>query len=288
MARMKGSKTTAQARVTKKTSRSQDVPDIYQEMLADASASSPVQENQEGRAIKRRRIAGRIVLQAPDDSTPYQSDHSTKTARESEFDELFEDVKPMPQQVVQSDSEDSEDSDLDWEEVNLKDNANHESTTELQNARSEKFNLVLHEDKGSNGGDLARRSVKRKPITIEERKLRISIHKLHVCCLLVHGFLRNHWCNDAKVHVRLSYGMRKPQVLRYLVYSSKDSHESHHIVLESRHGKVTIPKVPLLHGRFRASLRCLSCSFQDFISRTEQAQMGKQPGDAGFSMPSPC
>lgn len=41
--------------------------------------------------------------------------------------------------------------------------------------------------------------VKRKPISKAEREKRIEIHKMHICCLLVHAALRNRWCDDAEV-----------------------------------------------------------------------------------------
>src|ERR1700753_872399 len=36
----------------------------------------------------------------------------------------------------------------------------------------------------------------RRPATPAEKKIRLDTHKLHVLCLLLHYFGRNHWCND--------------------------------------------------------------------------------------------
>ncbi|KTW27549.1 uncharacterized protein T551_03048 [Pneumocystis jirovecii RU7] len=44
---------------------------------------------------------------------------------------------------------------------------------------------------------------KRHGITKNDRKLRLEIHKLHLLCLISHSSLRNSFCRDKRIHVRL-------------------------------------------------------------------------------------
>ncbi|KAL6714347.1 hypothetical protein ACLMJK_007770 [Lecanora helva] len=155
-----------------------DVPDVYREMLADAASSLPTSTDQGGRAVKRRRVGGQVVTQDKNIAASHHSDQDSRHGGDSDLDELFEDVKPNPQSIVQTDSEDSADSDLNWEEVQLGNDASQEDTPESGGEENDNLNLVLPDENHA-----ARRpasgKVKRKPMTAEDRKLRLEIHKLH-------------------------------------------------------------------------------------------------------------
>lgn len=172
---------------------------MYREMLVDAVSSSPTHRSEEDRPVKRRRVGGRIVTQGNERSPSHQSDHSSRVADTSDFDDLFEDVEPTPQRIIQTESEDSAASDMDWEEVEIRDHEMHEDTPEPEDPDSGQLNLVLGGDGEHNVP--SHRNVKRKPMTVEDKKLRLEIHKVHLCSLLAHIYLRNHWCNDIDVHV---------------------------------------------------------------------------------------
>ena len=198
MVRRRSVKKPVNGRATGKTSAQKVVPAVYQEMLADATSSTPSRVGEEGRALKRRRVGGQIITQGDKKASPVQSDVNDGTAENSDFDELFEDVKPTQQQTVKTDSEDSADSDVDWEEVQLKDDGSEGGTPEPNQSNEEGLNLVLNNHEKSSKFAV---TPKRKPLTVEDKKLRLEIHKMHICCLLVHVYLRNHWCNDEKVYV---------------------------------------------------------------------------------------
>lgn len=200
MARGRPAKKGTKSQTTGEISVKKDVPDVYREMLADAVLSSPSRMGDEGKTVKRRRVGGRLVTRQAEEAGSYQSNHSIKAASGSDLDDLFEDVKPIQQQIIQTDSEDSADGDMDWEEVHLGNHVSQEGTPEPDKAEDEGLNLVLkgHGDKHK-GATFGR--PKRKPMTAEDRKLRLDIHKLHLCCLMVHIYIRNHWCNDEKVYV---------------------------------------------------------------------------------------
>ena len=94
----------------------------------------------------------------------------------------------------------SSDSDLNWEEVDLKDSVKAEHATSASEDESRPLNIVLH-DNGITGQK--QRGPKRRLVTAAERKLRLEIHKMHLLSLLAHIYLRNHWCNNQDVQVRL-------------------------------------------------------------------------------------
>ena len=172
------------------------VPDVYRDMLFDATSSSPTRTNEEGRAIKRRRVKGRIVTQSKEESASYHSGQSGGEAHNSELDGPFENSEPNLQQIFQTESEDSGDSNVDWEEIELQNDA---GAPDHEHHEPEDISIVLGGEKSeqtSPHGGMARR----RPITAEEKMLRLEIHKMHLCSLMAHVFLRNHWCNDGNIH----------------------------------------------------------------------------------------
>ena len=172
------------------------VPGVYRDMLVDATSSSPTRTNEEGRAVKRRRVKGRIVTQSKKDLASYHSDQSGDVAHDSELNEPFENCEPNLQQIFQTESEDSGDSNVDWEEIELHNDA---GAPDHEHHEPGDLDIVLGDEKSeqtSPHGGMA----KRRPITAEEKMLRLEIHKMHMCSLMAHVFLRNHWCNDGNVH----------------------------------------------------------------------------------------
>src|SRR5579862_9888485 len=153
---------------------------VYRDMLAEVAVSEPSRFGDDGRTIKRRRIGqGRDVSKegvqteggqiAPEGSTepiPVPDDG---------FDDLFEERPAL--QVAYDDFEDSEESDVDWEEVEL----THENRDIILGSEDEDkvegdgdLDLVLLDPKGKG----KRTSLpKRRSITAVERKLRLEAHK---------------------------------------------------------------------------------------------------------------
>ena len=164
-------------------------------MLEIAASSSPTTFDDNIRPPKRRRIAGRVVIS--------QEDQDGSALIEKAASETPDDVKGainsihstnLKQQVAYDDSDNSTESDMAWEEVDLKDTVKNEDTT----PEPGELNLVLGGNKDSTSRYTA---PKRKPLTAEERRLRLEIHKMHLLSLLVHVHLRNHWCNDRETQV---------------------------------------------------------------------------------------
>ena len=173
-----------------------NVPDVYQGMLAEAG-SSPMRSDDDGRSVKRRRVAGRIVtIGGASDDKHVVKDEPAET--DAELDDLFEDVPIVRQSIEQSEPEDSDGSGLDWEDVNLKteveEGAVDEATPEPEADTRQDLDLVL-------GAKQAPRPAKKKVVPSIEKKLRLEVHKMNVCCLLIHAHIRNHWCNDDTIQV---------------------------------------------------------------------------------------
>ncbi|MCJ1245386.1 hypothetical protein MMC30_002590 [Trapelia coarctata] len=168
------------------------IPGVYQEMLAEATSSSPTRLGEEGQTVKRRRIGGRIVTQGEKASSGARS--SPDRAGTTEGDDRLGDIADVKQQTAYNDSEDSGDSDVAWENVSIKDEGKEESSEE-----SRELDLVL--GGGGNASMERRRTHRRKPATAAERELRVEVHKMHLVSLLVHVGLRNHWCNDHDIQV---------------------------------------------------------------------------------------
>lgn len=172
------------------------VPRVYRDMLADATSSSPTRTNEEGRVIKRRRVKGRIVTQSKEELAFPHFEPSGDGGHEGGLNDAFETDEPNLQQISQTESEDSGHSDVDWEEIELQ---NAAAASDREHHEPEDLNIVLGAEKSEHTSALDGMA-KRRPITAEEKMLRLEIHKMHLCSLMAHVYLRNHWCNDGDVH----------------------------------------------------------------------------------------
>lgn len=186
------------AKATKRASSRADLPDVYADMLSEA-LSSPAQVSDEGKTIKKRRIASRFSGEGRDLKVDTQAEklQDIESIRDAEkgTGTSFEQAK----QQIFDESEDSEPSDGDWEDVDFaKPIMYQEEPLGRDDSGDGDLNLVLE-----TGDREAQRqtTLKRKPITQAEKKLRVDIHKMHLLCLLFHVHVRNHWCNNEKVHV---------------------------------------------------------------------------------------
>lgn len=200
MARVKGITKPGRPKAKDETSARGRVPDVYKDMLADA-VSSASQTNDEGKVIKRRRVAGRVINQ-PLIEKPI---HDSEVPDEKGYENITQDDEPAAQQTAYNESEDSAESDLDWEEVNFKEGLTQDASSRHLDNKSGELNLVLSEDHRGPRGQVR---IRKAPVTAAEKQLRIETHKMHLLSLLVHIHLRNYWCNWKEIHVRLLYCMR--------------------------------------------------------------------------------
>ncbi|KAJ5452887.1 Rad4 beta-hairpin domain 1 [Penicillium cf. griseofulvum] len=157
--------------------------DVYQELLEEAEARDPGQFASD-RPIKRRKAGDMKAI-------PVGLGASEQTHRGAEANK----DTTQPVQTVY-DSSTSEESDVDWEDVELQ-----QPPHSLVNRRfasqggDEMLQITLEQEPEKHKRAVQRR----KPLNGAERKARLDVHKCHILCLLGHVQLRNMWCNDEEL-----------------------------------------------------------------------------------------
>ncbi|PLB55633.1 putative DNA repair protein Rad4 [Aspergillus steynii IBT 23096] len=160
-----------------------EIPQVYREMLAEAEARD-AQAPAEDRPIKRRKVQEQPVTA-----------HVSQVSNQSSQSQTNPDQQSDRQVQMVYDSSTSEESDMEWEEVDLQQPPAGPAgiTPTAEDSGPMEITLDKHEDQKR------RVAPRRKPITATERKLRLDIHKVHVLCLMRHVQMRNLWCNDEEV-----------------------------------------------------------------------------------------
>lgn len=175
------------------TTREDQVPEIYREMLEEAEARDPGQF-QSDRPLKRRRVGDSESIQTraiPVDSPPLEQ----VTVASSQDDGAIQNVQTI------YDSTTSDESDVEWEDVEVTQSTQTLYGTTTTNVdRDEILQITLDRKPETR----KRQTPRRKPVTAAEKKLRLDAHKVHLLCLLAHVSLRNRWCNDDLLQVRSS------------------------------------------------------------------------------------
>jgi xeroderma pigmentosum group C-complementing protein len=183
-----------------------DIPEVYQDMLAEAARNPLPKPDVQTRSAKRRKLdvgspqvlMADISLDDAPSSRPADAENgyvSDGAPRSSQKQIVYDDFGAS-----------DEDSDEDFEDVELEADADEKET---QEGPDEPLQLDLSKKPGPDIGPSISR---RKPATGAERKLRLDVHKWHVLCLLAHLQRRNHWCDDDQVQAIL-----KPLIPRKLV-----------------------------------------------------------------------
>ncbi|CEO60581.1 hypothetical protein PMG11_05202 [Penicillium brasilianum] len=201
---------TARGRRSKSESASEDrVPEVYQEMLEEAEARDPGHFLSD-RPIKRRKIGDSRSLQTraiPVDSPPPEQ---AKVAPSPD-----ENITQKVQTVY--DSTTSDESDVEWEDVDVAQPARGLFGTATENeGRDETLQITLDREPNVR----KRAPPRRKPITAAEKKIRLDAHKAHLLCLLAHVNLRNRWCNDHTIQRYLK--MMLPKKIIALLNPNED------------------------------------------------------------------
>lgn len=155
-------------------------------MLAEADARE-TGSSDNNRPMKRFKPTGYRATSA----LAQLADRETQDAIDIE-----EGTAKKPQTVYNSPSE-SEESDMEWEEVDIQQSSLPGPSTSVSASDDAPLQITLGQQE-----ERKRRVVRRKPVTAAERKLRLDVHKTHLLCLLGHVQRRNLWCNDEEVQVR--------------------------------------------------------------------------------------
>lgn len=204
------------------------LPDVYRDLLTEAGVTSSrmTSDDEAARPLKKRRRTGRSPEPVAESSAPrepgpepkpkpglkpepdakHDSPAITKSPVAQELDEEddqdieFEDVaipEPTVQTIYQSseDEDGSEEEDLQFEDVDV-----NAIASKQKEADDGTLRLNLTATQQALGP--SKRS-RKQPLTKEQKKLRVDIHRMHLLCLLAHVERRNHWCNDPVVHKTL-------------------------------------------------------------------------------------
>lgn len=168
--------------------RGNEVPDVYQDLLSEATAGSD-DAVQQSRPLKRRKVKdGRVQ----NEKQPRGADSSQTTRG----DGSSPGSRLNPQTLT--DSEASDEDDLDWEQIGL----------DVTDTPSKSKDIIQNDDELEVSVNVAgtytpRKAavVRRKAVTAAERSERLAVHKAHLLFLLFHVHVRNAWCNSGKVQV---------------------------------------------------------------------------------------
>ncbi|KAL4979759.1 hypothetical protein BDW66DRAFT_95836 [Aspergillus desertorum] len=169
---------------SRRSRRTEDeIPEVYREMLAEAEARETSQP-ENGRPTKRFKPAGDRA----------RSVQAQVAEQEAQVMDAEENAAKQTQTVYNSPSE-SEESDMEWEEVDIHQPTIPGPTSSVTDDAPLQITLAQQDDR-------KRRAVRRRPVTAAEKRLRLDVHKTHLLCLMCHVQRRNLWCNDEEVQVR--------------------------------------------------------------------------------------
>ncbi|CAG8892604.1 unnamed protein product [Penicillium egyptiacum] len=158
-------------------------PDVYQELLEEAEARDPGQFASD-RPIKKRKAGDMKAI-------PVGLGASEQTHQGAEANKH----STQPVQTVY-DSSTSEESDVDWEDVELQKPPQSLLSRQFASQGDDEMLQITLEQEPERHRKAVQR---RKPLNGAERKARLDVHKCHILCLLGHVQLRNMWCNDEEL-----------------------------------------------------------------------------------------
>lgn len=198
---------TATKEATRKSTRrkapeSDEIPDVYKDLLIEARRENPEQFYSSSLPAKRRKIA-------QDNNAAYQANEESVQSLSSADVNAPTDVPDfnVPNiQLTYNDDVDDADSDAEFEDVDFA--AGSGPNDESEGVKDVNVNL-------STSQFTSRSTVqRRKPVTKAERDLRLLVHKCHLICLLMHVAVRNHWCNDEILQKSLKHYVPRKWISR--------------------------------------------------------------------------
>ena len=208
------------------SAKEDDVPDVYKDLLTEAFLENPDQFEQSSRPSKRRKVgndeeldvrrnSSRSTIAQPEQSHVNQTkttrsaqvlqslsgtkaDNSTELPVKQQDQErtYHESDKPItltriqPQTIVADDYDDSDDSDPEFEDVEINQDVSEVPDKPRDDLRPLQLDLSAPQPGQS------RSTPKRRPPTKTEREIRLDVHKTHVMMLIVAVAFRNEWSND--------------------------------------------------------------------------------------------
>lgn len=169
-----------------------DDRDVYRSLISEASIPEAVE-----RPLKKPRLGRQRPTQTLNTSNDSSDALHTKSSdgKQTAHGQISEDeTSSKPQQTI-IDSDESEDDDMDWEQVGL-DHVEPKPSTSRKDDEFGDVSLQISTKQAQK-----RAIAKRKPATTAEKLLRLEAHEAHLLFLLFHVHVRNAWCNMPEVKV---------------------------------------------------------------------------------------
>ena len=195
----RASATSTPARRTPRSTRKakDDVPHVYQDMLAEAAVVDPTSESSD-RPLKKRRLV----------MDPSRTQRSTGT----DINRTHR-AAGQHQQTVEDSSEDEDESDFAFEDIDLE-QRNASSPAEGEEVDDDIADISVSVDPTSTPKRTTTLN-RRKPASVAEKAFRLLVHKAQVLCLLGHCMYINGWCKNVVVQRHLKPLLSK-KTLSYL------------------------------------------------------------------------
>ena len=186
-----------------------DIPDVFYEMIAEAEASSV---NDVPRPVKRRKLSleSEVARGEVKDPTADRADRSPS----------MHFVARHPQ-VVYDDFEDSDEGDIEFEDVDID---VPEEPPEDDVSQHETFTIDLSKPATTP----SRNAERRRFVGTAERKIRLEFHKIHVQLLLLALWNRNRWCESQQVHSLLKPIVSRKTISQLHVDESESQFQRSH------------------------------------------------------------
>ncbi|KAF2798466.1 Rad4-domain-containing protein [Melanomma pulvis-pyrius CBS 109.77] len=185
------------------------VPNVFQDLLSEATASKAAGPDEDRKPLKKRKTT---PFTRQESSSPVRGSvrrpildpiqEAQPHSRNNIADESATEGENASGRKLQTiiDSDESDDSDLEWEDA-LEDGNNTGENNEAAEPVVGDISITIGGDNGESAAP--KREIRRRGITSVDKKRRLEIHKMHILCLLYHVHRRNAWCNDEKVQATL-------------------------------------------------------------------------------------
>ncbi|KAF2706393.1 Rad4-domain-containing protein [Pleomassaria siparia CBS 279.74] len=198
------------------TRRGKAVPDVFEDLLSEATPSKAAGADEDRKPLKKRKTAATTSYpsssptQGPNIARPPVRDparnltpqsHTTiiASATDREDEDSNETSFGRTRQTIE-DSDESDGSDLEWEDA-LDVGNDTDKSEDMVEPEVADLSITIGGDRGDVA--LPKKQVRRRGMTSVDKKRRLEIHKMHILCLLYHVHRRNTWCNDEKVQAIL-------------------------------------------------------------------------------------
>jgi len=247
---------------TDSKSKDDAIPEVFRDMLVESGPATRYDGSREDRPLKRRKVGLDGSPLALRKAMPALEDTPEDFGRGNSPDSLFSADEETIEQIFEED-EPSEESEEDWEEVDLDVDPTVQEPAETTKQNDSKAVLTIVPSAGTSVTRTPRRS-SRRPLTTAEKQQRLDIHKINLLCLLSHLSYRNHLCNDSQAQSILKR-MVPSKVIKQLhveprysqLQRTKAFTESLRQIVELWYQKFKITAVGLRKARWAASLDTL-------------------------------